>query len=154
MVCIFVRFSHEMQDKIKLAEQKFASKDWRFTSGARNIARIIFTTKAPLAASEVAEKLAKKERKADLTTVYRLIDRFVALDLAHLINGQVMPCSDSENKEEHHFLICESCGEAEEIFLNYKDSISRQLDNEKKFKLRKVDLAFYGLCKNCRSKFE
>ncbi len=144
-----------MRDKIKLAEEKFAKKAWRFTSGARNVGRIIFATKSPLSATEITEILAKKGLKSDLTTVYRLIDRYVALDLAHILNGQVMPCVYPENKnEEHHFLVCESCGEAEEITLNYKDSISRQLDAEKKFKLRKVDLVFYGLCESCRKKFD
>jgi Fur family ferric uptake transcriptional regulator len=144
-----------MQDKIKLAEERFVSKAWRFTSGARNVGKIIFTTKSPLSATEITEILAKKGLKSDLTTVYRLIDRYVALDLAHLNNGQVMPCSFPDNKnEEHHFLMCESCGEAEEITLNYKASISLQLDTEKKFKLRKVDLVFYGLCKSCRKKFD
>lgn len=144
-----------MQDKLDLAEQKFARKAWRFTSGARNVGRIIFSTKAPLSATEIMEQIKRKELKIDLTTVYRLIDRFVSIDLAHLYNGQVMACSHHENtEEEHHFLICESCGEAEEIMLNYKDAISNQLDKEKKFKLRKVDLVFYGLCGSCRSKFE
>ena len=93
-----------MEEKIKIAKEKFATRDWRFTSGARNIAKIIFSTKLPLSASEITEKLVKKDRKADLTTVYRLIDRFVSLDLAHLFNGQVMPCMNPHNrKEEHHF---------------------------------------------------
>jgi Fur family ferric uptake transcriptional regulator len=143
-----------MKERLDLAEQKFAKKAWRFTSGARNIARIIFSAKSPLSAAEITEKLEKKELKIDLTTVYRLIDRFVAVDLAHLLNGQIIACSDPKNNEEHHFLICESCGESEEIFLNYKESISKQLDSEKKFKLRKVDLVFYGLCEACRKKFD
>ncbi len=143
-----------MKEKLTLAEEKFAQRAWRFTSGARNVGRIIFSTKVPLSATEITEILAKKGLKSDLTTVYRLIDRYVALDLAHLLNGQVMPCNHPENKdEEHHFLVCESCGEAEEITLNYKESISRQLNAEKKFKLRKVDLVFYGLCGTCKKKF-
>ena len=143
-----------MQEKIKLAEERFASRAWRFTAGARNVGRIIFSTKIPLSATEITEILAKKGLKSDLTTVYRLVDRYVSLDLAHLLNGQVMPCNHPENKnEEHHFLVCESCGEAEEITLNYRESISRQLKAEKNFKLRKVDLVFYGLCESCQKKF-
>ncbi len=143
-----------MQEKIKLAEERFASRAWRFTAGARNVGRIIFSTKIPLSATEITEILAKKGLKSDLTTVYRLVDRYVSLDLAHLLNGQVIPCNHPENKnEEHHFLVCESCGEAEEITLNYRESISRQLKAEKNFKLRKVDLVFYGLCESCQKKF-
>ncbi len=144
-----------MEDFIKTIQEEFAKKDWRFTSSVRNIAQIIFRTKVPLSVLEIHNLLKKKERKVDQTTIYRIVDRLVALDAIHLLNGQILPCADMENHdEEHHFLVCESCGEADEIFLNYKDAISRQLDAEKNFKLRQTDLIFYGLCEKCRGKFD
>jgi len=87
----------------------------------------------------------------DVTTIYRVLEKLQEVRLVHEFQGKWRMCSDCDNHtESHHFLICESCGGAEEIFLDYHDAISEQLAKEKQFLLKKVHLGFLGTCRNCR----
>ncbi len=125
----------------------FQQKNWRFTKNVRAISIFLNDQTFPVSAKEIAKGCGLK---LNLTTVYRICENLEKTDIVHKFNEKFIKCSDSNNKkEEHHFLICEKCGIYEEIFLNYKDSISKQLAKEKDFLLKKVDLVFYGTCKNC-----
>jgi len=131
--------------------ETFSLKKWRLTSGTRNICRVLESTKKPLSAKEISEGLDQIERSVDMTTIYRILDRFVSVGLVHLLDGKFIRCSDPGNAhEEHHFLVCRECASAEEIFLDYRDSISGQLRKEKGFTLEEVELSFHGLCKGCK----
>ena len=102
-----------------------------------------------MSAHEIAQLL---NNKFDVSTVYRVLEKLQKTRLVHEFGGKWKWCTTPHNKEEaHHFLICEKCGNAEEIFLDYKDAIADQLAREKNFVLKKVHLSFLGTCRGCRS---
>lgn len=139
-----------MTDFIELAQEKFLAQGWRFTAGARNLARALAETPRPLSAAELTEFLAKAERPVDNATVHRLLNRFLEVEVLHRVEGRFFRCSDPDNTaDSHHFLICEHCGGAEEIFLDYMPSISKQLNKEKGFLLKDVEMTFQGVCRHC-----
>ncbi|MBT3349155.1 transcriptional repressor [bacterium] len=142
-----------MKNFTENTQKRFADKKWRFTSGARNLARILENATSPLSVKSLVESLEAAERKMDTATVYRLLERFLEVRLVHRVANGFMPCTDPDNtSDSHHFLLCNSCGLAEEIFLDYQESISKQLQKEKDFRLSSVDLTFYGVCRHCRRK--
>ncbi|MCF7846484.1 MAG: transcriptional repressor [Candidatus Gracilibacteria bacterium] len=133
------------------AQVAFADRGWRFTAGTRNLARVLEETDVPLPVRDISAALEDAGRGIDTATVYRLLERFLETRLIHRVAGGFFPCANPENgSDSHHFLVCEKCARAEEIFLDYKDSISKQLEKEKGFLLREVDLTFFGACKHCR----
>ena len=91
-----------------------------------------------------------RDRNINITTVYRILEKLDSMHLVHEFEGKWKKCQNLNNQNQHHFLICQVCGYAEEIFLDYKSSISDQLAKEKGFLLREVKIGFIGKCKRCR----
>ncbi len=141
-----------MTDFIDQVDKSFLAQKWRLTTGVRNIVEILNKTNIPLTVRNIEKKLDLKERSIDPTTVYRILERLKKAKLIHDLHGKFIKCSDHNNKHEHHFLLCEKCGRAEEIFLDYRESISKQLAKEKNFILSEVNLSFRGICKDCTQK--
>ncbi len=125
--------------------KKFEAKNWRCTKGVRNVVQLFEEVNNFLSVAEIQKKLSD----LDLATVYRILKRLSDIDLVHEHQGQWILCANPANTDDHHFLICDKCGNAEEIFLDYRDSIGQQLTQEKGFALKEVDLSFRGHCLEC-----
>jgi len=130
----------------------FNKKGWRITPATQNVVDILHKISTPISVQEILSILERMEHPVDLTTVYRILDRLIQSGMVHDLKGKFVLCSDPERKGEHHFLWCTKCQNTEEIFLDYKDSIAKQLASEKNFLLQEVDLLFKGICKNCAKK--
>lgn len=140
-----------MSEFLSSAQSVFLSHGWRITAGVQNVIRVLEQTEVPISSAEICTKLEESGRPVDLTTVYRILDRLIAVHLLHSLNGKFIRCTDPQNKTDaHHFLVCDNCGRAEEIFLNYFKSIEQQLHREKVFQLRSVEMSFHGLCSRCQ----
>lgn len=127
----------------------FEKRGWRVTAAVRNVLRVLVQEERFLSVIDINEKLKIFSRAVDPVTIYRILDKLKILKVVHEHEGGWIVCSDVNKKEAHHFLICEKCNAAEEIFLDYKESIAKQLAQEKHFFLKAVDISFYGLCKEC-----
>lgn len=130
----------------------FEARGWRVTAAVRNVLRVLVQEEQFISVIDINNKLKEFSRAVDPVTVYRILDKLELLKVVHQHEGGWIICSDTERKEAHHFLICEKCQSAEEIFLDYKESIAKQLAQEKNFLLKAVDISFYGLCKDCLKK--
>lgn len=140
-----------MSDFLSSVRTIFTAHGWRVTAGVQNVVSLLEKTEIPISSAEICSTLDKEGRPIDLTTVYRILDRLIAVHLLHSLDGKFVRCTDPENKtDSHHFLVCDNCGKAEEIFLDYFKSIEQQLHREKGFGLREVDMSFRGLCSTCR----
>lgn len=139
-----------MQDILKSTKQRFYDRHWRVTSSVTSVLQAFAETKIPLSVKGIVKRLKTTNFPHDSSTVYRVIEKLVETHILHEVGqGRYRLCSDTANELQHHFMLCEICGEAEEIFLNYLDSISGQLAQEKKFTLQNVELTFRGVCKDC-----
>lgn len=140
-----------MSEFLLSVQKVFLAHGWRITAGVQNIVSLLEKTERPISSAEICTELEKSGRPIDLTTVYRILDRLVAVHLIHSLRGKFFRCTDPDNKtDNHHFLVCDNCGKAEEIFLDYFNSIKQQLHREKQFELREVEMCFHGLCSQCR----
>lgn len=129
-------------------ETAFKARRWRVTLGVREVLRVLSEHECFLSAHEMEKKL---QGELDVTTIYRVLEKLQEVRFVHEFQGKWRICSDPNNTtESHHFLICEHCGVAEEIFLDYHEAISEQLANEKQFLLKKVHLGFLGVCRHCK----
>ncbi len=133
-------------------EKAFAQKRWRVSAAVRNVATILENSQKPFSAQQIGIQLAQKFQAMDATTVYRILHRMQEAGLVHRVQEKFIRCTEPNNALEHHFLVCAECGEGEEIFLDYRESISSQLAKEKSFLLREVELSFRGVCKDCTKK--
>lgn len=130
--------------------QHFKPNGWRLTLAVRKVSMLLANSPDFLSAYEIEGRL---DKDFDVTTIYRVLEKLQAVRLVHELNGKWKWCSDPHNREDqHHFLICEHCQRAEEIFLNYQAEIGAQLAAEKSFRLKQVQLAFLGVCRVCQQR--
>ncbi len=139
-----------MSDLYELIKQSFSKNNWRITPNLKAILNTLEDSHTLLGIKDIQKILKQKNKKIDYSTIYRILSRLKKTGLVHEFEDKWKSCTHPHNRsDEHHFLICNKCKKVEEIFLDYKDSISEQLFLEKKFKLKRVHLGFLGLCKNC-----
>ncbi len=137
-----------MNENLTAVESAFTARRWRVTLGVREVLRVLNEIEYFVSAHDIEKIL---DHSLDVTTIYRVLEKLQEVRFVHEFQGKWRICSDCSNEtESHHFLICESCGNAEEIFLDYHEAISDQLAREKQFLLKKVHLGFLGTCRNCR----
>ena len=130
--------------------QHFKAHGWRLTLAVRKVTELLANSSVFLSAYEIEGQL---DKQFDFTTIYRVLEKLQTVQLVHELNGKWKWCSDPHNREDqHHFLICEHCGRAQEIFLNYQAEIGAQLAEEKNFRLKQVQLAFLGVCEGCQQR--
>ena len=139
----------DMSDK---AQSLLLARGWRLTSATRNVLHVLGKTKIPMTVNEISRALEGESHEVDPTTVYRILERLTECGLVHDLGSTFVMCSDPDHKNDHHFLLCVKCHNTEEIFLDYRDSIAKQLASEKNFLLHEVDLLFKGTCSGCTKK--
>ncbi|MCK5460661.1 transcriptional repressor [Candidatus Gracilibacteria bacterium] len=141
-----------MRETLNQITQDFNSRGWRMTTGVKGILKILKDARHLFSVHEIKNKMLFTGNNLDSSTIYRILEKLEQLKVIHEFDGRWKMCANQENKDEHHFLICEKCGQADELFLDYKNSISDQLAKEKNFLLKHVHLGFYGTCANCHRK--
>jgi Fe2+ or Zn2+ uptake regulation protein len=137
---------------LKTVESAFRLKRWRLTAGVRNVVTILEAQNTPLSPYEIQKQLLVMGRELDVSTIYRIIEKLTKSRAVHSVERRFFKCSSpQETQKQHHFLLCEKCGQAEEIYLDYESSIGAQLATEKNFILKQVTLSFSGICAHCHS---
>lgn len=102
-------------------------------------------------AEEILRKLLDKGVSIDLTSVYRTLDLFVDLGIAHMTDlGEGKKRYELADKDQHHHhLVCNNCGIIEDIFLK-EESFVKEVALKSKFSTDHHHLEFFGLCRKCQ----
>lgn len=129
------------------------NKNRRFSAVRDFILHMLDKSKKPLSVLDLRKQLNKKKLSANKTTIYReleflrnqkMIEEFNFVDgikRYEIISGH------------HHHIVCVKCKKIEDVVLK-KDLQEQEkfIAKNKKFKIFKHSLEFYGLCKNCLAK--
>jgi Fe2+ or Zn2+ uptake regulation protein len=88
----------------------------RHTRPRRLVLEALLRARTPLSYGGVHAQIAAAGGSVNLTTVYRILDRFAACGLVHrhLSSGGVVLCSLPEEWGHHVLLSCRACGRVEE----------------------------------------
>ncbi|MEI7474639.1 MAG: Fur family transcriptional regulator [bacterium] len=106
-----------------------------------------------LSAIEIQNLLQEHDLKISLATLYRTL-KFLTLHgfLRELDFGEDHKHYElkSEDKSEHHHLICNMCGSAEEFDNNELMEIANNIcDNQTKFRVLDYQFKIFGICEKC-----
>lgn len=120
----------------------------RITEIRREIIRILCSADKPMSAAQI---LASLEGKVNRTTVYREIWFLKDQGLiAEVSFGEGKTRFELKSDHCHHHLVCDECGEVEDVVLN-ENSILTQVKKLSKFQTQRHSIEFFGLCHNCQS---
>lgn len=105
----------------------------------------------PIDVQSMIEFLDKKDLKTDPATVFRIVNMFTE-------KGLVTPIQLNEgkfryelsSKANHHHLVCEGCGDIQDISNCNIEALEKDIKEKKSFLVKSHSLEFYGLCQNCQ----
>ncbi|MDG2395454.1 Fur family transcriptional regulator [Candidatus Thioglobus sp.] len=106
-------------------------------------------SKNSISAYDLLEQVQEKGYAYNISTIYRVLDFWIELGLAHKIesNNTYLVCNDSHHNHFHVLFHCLSCEKVEESCKLSKKAMFPNMKNFKPIENQVVELQ--GLCKNC-----
>lgn len=123
----------------------------RATPARLALMELLESSEKPIDVQSMISFLQKKNISADPATVFRIVNMFTE-------KGLVKPIQLNEgkfryelsNKADHHHLVCEKCGEIEDISDCNISALEKEIEKKKKFKVTSHSLEFFGICSDCQ----
>jgi Fur family zinc uptake transcriptional regulator len=146
---------HCVQDALATAERVCADNGARLTPLRRHVLELVWHSHRPLGAYELLDMLAGEGQKPAPPTIYRALEFLLEQKLVHRIASRnaFIGCSHPGAAHAGYFLLCETCGNAEEI----ADSrpLARAVDKAAEladFSILSQTLELTGVCRRCRGR--
>lgn len=124
----------------------------RITEPREYVLGIIATAKQPLTAYNVLDALSKKLDKPKPPTAYRALEFLMLHRFIHRIeslNAYVV-CAEDHKHHGSQFIICDSCGQVEEVHLCHAPEDLKKQAEGRGFTLSHWNAELHGLCKSCQ----
>lgn len=126
-------------DKMKIGD--------RMTKPRKHVLEILLKSRFPITAQEIYSKI----KSIDLVSVYRTIELLLKTGVIKefLFGDGKRRYEIVNNDNHHHHLICENCGDIEDVRMKEEDLL-KKVKNKSKFLIKEHKLEFFGLCPNCQ----
>ncbi len=133
--------------------EKLKQQGHRMTKGRTAIISAFADSGQPIAAIDIHMQLKKNGIEANKTTVYREIEFLMKEKILRKLQFDERSKRYELISDEHtHHLICTGCKKVEDAVLNHDlDEVEKRLKKQKRFKVQRHSLEFYGLCEGCQS---
>jgi Fur family zinc uptake transcriptional regulator len=121
------------------------------TKPRKLVLEVLEETEKPLSPYDIQGILRRRGKHLNHVTIYRILDLFCSLNLAHkmLSNGGFVKCNLDDVEGCHRFLVCQQCGSIREFadkgLCQEENDIARNLGFHTEHHLSE----FYGLCSQC-----
>ena len=138
----------------KLAESQCAAAGERLTPARLAAYAELLASKRPVSAYQLIALLEdRQQRKIAPLTVYRHLDFLIRVGLVHRLEStqSYLPCDHPEHAHESRYLLCSSCGNADEVESESLESLLHNLADQRGFKPENTVVEVKGLCKDCTS---
>jgi Fur family zinc uptake transcriptional regulator len=146
--------SHCVHDALATADQLCANSGARLTPLRRRVLELVWNSHQPLGAYELLNHLTAEGHKPAPPTVYRALEFLLEQKLVHRIASRnaFIGCSHPGSIHSGYFLLCESCGNAEEIAVDGTlGKAVAQAAAASEFSVRAQTLELTGLCRHCQN---
>ncbi len=122
------------------------------TKPREEVLKAILGSKKPLGAYDILEKLAEPLNKPKPPTVYRAIDFWQSHGFIHRIESlnAYIGCDTDHHHEGSQFIICDKCGNVEEVHLCSVPAELQKKSEESGLKISHWVLELHGTCKTCQ----
>lgn len=145
---------HCVQDALASAERCCQAEGARLTPLRRRVLELVWGSHRPLGAYELLDLLTAEGHKPAPPTVYRALDFLQEQQLVHRLASRnaFIGCRYPGGCQAGYFLICERCGNAEEMTEAASLNLALlHLANAQGFHIRQAILEVSGLCAHCQA---
>jgi Fur family ferric uptake transcriptional regulator len=144
-----------MKQYYDILKSKLKENDLRLTNQRKIILESLLENRNNhLNVEELYRHINKNYPEIGIATVYRTLDMFVDLGIAHKMEfgdkGARYELRESDDSHYHHHLFCIKCGEIIEFNTDGLDELEKTIMDRHNFLIQDHSLRFYGLCEKCR----
>lgn len=142
------------QNQALLVKAKSYCKDRgaRLTPLRERVYEILLNQDSAIGAYDLLDELRKTEDNAKPPTVYRALDFFLGLGLVHKVESTnaFMACHHFGSSHPVQFLICDTCGDVQEIqSAGVKETLEAQAE-QNAFVILRQTIEAHGVCQKCQ----
>ncbi len=137
------------EEKLNLFIERCRQKGLKITPQRVAVYEILLRSENHPTVEEIYEEVKKKYPFVSLATVYRTVETLEQMGLAKKVCYWGSSARYDANTDDHHHLICVSCGAIRDIYMDDRLSIPEELEG---FRTEGYSVNIYGLCPECRSK--
>jgi len=133
------------------AEEFCQERGYRLTDSRRAVLQIIAAAGKPLGAYDVLEALHAYLVNPKPPTAYRAIEFWQMHGFIHRIESlnAYVACHAGHRHDGSQYLICDKCGDVQEVHLcSVPEALQKQADG-KCFTLRRWSTELHGICQQC-----
>ncbi len=98
--------------------------------------------------------LKEKDSNISLATLYRNLNQLADNGIIKKIDGLETSSHFDHNVNEHYHFICEKCMRVFDISTDVASDVVKKAENETGFLVKKHDIIFTGICKDCLEKIK
>lgn len=141
---------------VAAVERACRERGLRLTPVRAQVLGLIAKADTPLKAYDLLDQLradASAPGAAAPPTVYRALDFLQSIGLAHKIESlnAYVACGHASHSHSAVFLICDTCGAAEELHAETTSSALRHETEAAGFALKNAVIEARGTCRRCRT---
>jgi len=139
-----------VQDSIQILQ----AQGYKVTKPRRQVLEVLKEAKEPVSPYDIQRLLRQQGKYLNHVTIYRILDLFCRLDLAHkvLSSGGFVKCSLGSKEGCHRFMVCCQCGVLEEFadegLCQEENELAQKLGFHTEYHLSESS----GLCSDCYRK--
>lgn len=106
----------------------------------------------PVTAYELIALLEQRQqRKIAPLTVYRHLNFLIRVGLVHRLEStqSYLPCEHPEHAHESQYLLCSSCGQADEVESKPLETLLQEIADQHGFQTEDTVVEVRGICGDC-----
>ena len=111
---------------------------------------------SPMAVEDIYESIKKLNNKISLSTVYRIIEKLVNLNIVHKVttldDNRALYEIVKDSHNHHHYMICVKCKKMIPIDDCPVKELEKSIEDKTGFSITGHKFELYGECKNCAQK--
>ncbi|ELA09539.1 FUR family transcriptional regulator [Moraxella macacae 0408225] len=142
-----------IQRSLSLAKETCTSQGVRFTPLREQVYRLILQSDTPIGAYDLLAKLQKTtEKTLAPPTIYRSLDFLLDMGFIHQLSATktFFACCWPENQHTATFLICQKCGDVQELSHDTLDNLLNKLADQAQFAIKSSVIELSGICQKCQ----
>jgi len=136
---------------LAFAERLCAAKGAKLTKNRAEVLSVIHGAGKPIGAYDILDKLSRDNGTPKPPTVYRALEFLEAMGLVHKIESlnAFMSCALPGHIHSAQILICDGCGEVEEVQDEQLLDQFAALAKDHGFEVDRAICEIHGHCENC-----
>jgi Fe2+ or Zn2+ uptake regulation protein len=138
----------EVQDSIRALR----AKGYKVTQPRKQVLKVLAEAEKPVSPYDIQKILQEKGQHLNHVTIYRILDLFCLLDLAHriLLLGGFVKCTLGDKEGCHRFMVCRHCGGLQEFADKALCEEENEIAQDLGFCAEHHFSEFFGVCSKCQ----